>query len=173
MLFWISPKISPILYSMVSRPAGLVLEAAQVGKQLLVDEVVQVVAGLRVVVVELSVPIFGRGPGFPAIGPLQHEGRTSCPKALPRPPVLLQPVEVFQEQQPRGLLGVVQLGGAASLLAKDIVDIPKGLFKHEGCPALYANARTPGAGVQRTFAGRPEWNLLENQSTEGAEISGA
>jgi hypothetical protein len=113
------------------RSAGLVLEAAQVGKQLLVDKVVQVVAGLRAVVVELSVFIFGRGPGFPAIGLVQHEAVLLARKPRLVRPVLLQPVEVFQEQQPRGLLRVVQLGSATSLLAENVVDIPEGLFEHE------------------------------------------
>ena len=44
--------------------------------------------------------------------------------------VLLQPVEVFQEQQPGGLLGVVQFGGAAGLFPEDVVDVFEGLFKH-------------------------------------------
>ena len=43
--------------------------------------------------------------------------------------VLLQPVEVFQEQQPGSLLGVVQLGGAAGLFPEDVVDVFEGLFK--------------------------------------------
>jgi hypothetical protein len=33
--------------------------------------------------------------------------------------VLLKIVEVFQEQQPRSLLGVVELGGAARLLSRE------------------------------------------------------
>ena len=45
-------------------------------------------------------------------------------------PVLLQPVEVFQEEQPGGLLGVVQLGGAAGLFPEDVVDVLEGLFEH-------------------------------------------
>ena len=44
--------------------------------------------------------------------------------------VLLQPVEVFQEQQPGGLLGVVEFGGAAGLFPEDVVDVFEGLFKH-------------------------------------------
>jgi uncharacterized protein with PhoU and TrkA domain len=44
------------------RPAGLLLEAVQVGEELAVDEVAQVVAGQRLVVVELAVLVLGRGP---------------------------------------------------------------------------------------------------------------
>ena len=44
--------------------------------------------------------------------------------------VLLQPVQVFQEEQPGGLLGVVQFGGASGLSAESVVDILERLFKH-------------------------------------------
>src|SRR3546814_19022478 len=44
--------------------------------------------------------------------------------------VLLKTVEVFQEQQPRRLLGVIQLRGATRLLPEDVVDVAESLFKH-------------------------------------------
>ena len=44
--------------------------------------------------------------------------------------VLLQRVEVFQEEEPGGLLGIVQLRGAAGLFAEDVVNVLEGLFKH-------------------------------------------
>ena len=56
------------------RPAGLLLEAVQVGEELLVDEVAQVVAGHRLVVVELAVLALGRGPAFPAIRLVEDVG---------------------------------------------------------------------------------------------------
>ena len=112
------------------RPAGLLLEAVQVGEQLLVDEVAQVVAGQRLVVVELAVLALGRGPAFPAIRLLEDVGVFLPVQRGLVGPVLLQPVEVFQEQQPRGLLGVVQFGRAAGLFPEDVVDILEGLFKH-------------------------------------------
>jgi hypothetical protein len=46
--------------------------------------------------------------------------------------VLLQSVQVFQEQQPGGLFGVVEFGGATSLFPKDVVDVFEGLFEHRG-----------------------------------------
>ncbi len=70
------------------RPAGLLLEAVQVGKELLIDEVAQVVAGQGLVVVELAVLALGRGPAFPAVGlvedvgvllPLQRGLHRPCP----------------------------------------------------------------------------------------------
>jgi len=69
------------------------------------------------------------------VGLVEHEGVLLARKLRLVRPILLQPVEVFQEQQPRGLLGVVQLGGAAGLLAKDIVDVLERLLE-QGCPCL-------------------------------------
>jgi hypothetical protein len=43
---------------------------------------------------------------------------------------VFQAFEVFEEEKPGGLLGVVELGGAASLLAEDVVNILEGLFEH-------------------------------------------
>jgi hypothetical protein len=42
-----------------------------------------------------------------------------------------RPVEVFQEEHPGGLLGVIQLSGATGFFAEDVVDVFEGLFKHE------------------------------------------
>ena len=44
--------------------------------------------------------------------------------------VSLRGVEVFQKQQPRTLLGVVQLAGTTGLFPEDIVDVFESLFKH-------------------------------------------
>jgi hypothetical protein len=41
-----------------------------------------------------------------------------------------QVVEIFEEEQPTGLLNVVELGCAARLLPKNVVDIPECLFEH-------------------------------------------
>jgi hypothetical protein len=50
------------------RPRGLLRKALEVGKELLVDEVAEVVAGQGFVVVERAVLALGRGPRFPAVG---------------------------------------------------------------------------------------------------------
>ena len=44
--------------------------------------------------------------------------------------VLLQSIEVFQEQEPGGLLGVIQFGGATGFFPEDIVDVLEGLLEH-------------------------------------------
>jgi hypothetical protein len=54
--------------------AGLLLEAVEVGKQLLVDEIAAVVAGEGLVVVDLAGLVLGSGPGFPTIGLVEDVG---------------------------------------------------------------------------------------------------
>jgi hypothetical protein len=48
---------------------------------------------------------------------------------------LLQGVEVLEEEQPRGLLGVVELARGASVLVQDIVDVLERLLEQR-CPCL-------------------------------------
>ena len=144
----ISPKISPILYSMVFGPRGLLLEAVQVGEELLVDEVAQVVAGHGLVVVELAVLALRRGPRLPAVGLVEDEGVLLALQRGFVGLVLLQAVEVFQEQEPGGLLGVVELGGAAGLFPEDVVDVLEGLFKHERAVS-FSNPDRDGADQNR------------------------
>ena len=43
---------------------------------------------------------------------------------------MLQGVEVFQEQEPGSLLGVVELAGTPGILPEDVVDVFEGLFEH-------------------------------------------
>ena len=50
------------------RPARLLFEAVQVGEELQIDEIAEVVAGLGLVVIELAILSFGRGSFLPAIG---------------------------------------------------------------------------------------------------------
>jgi hypothetical protein len=47
---------------------------------------------------------------------------------------------IFEEEEPRGLLGVIQLGGAAGLFSEDVVDVLEGLFKQT------KRARAAGTG---------------------------
>ncbi len=63
---------------------------------------------------------------------------------------MLQGVEVFQEEQPGGLLGVVELPGAPSILPEDVVDVFEGLFEPKGVRAegrrrrgKYSQIQTP------------------------------
>lgn len=44
--------------------------------------------------------------------------------------VALQGVEVFQEKQPGGLLGVIELTGTPGVFPEDIINVFKSLFEH-------------------------------------------
>ena len=112
------------------RAARLLLEAVQVGKELPVHEVAEVVAGQGLVVVEFAVLALGRSPAFPAIGLVEDVGVFLAVQRGLGALVLLKIVEVFQEQQPGGLLGVIELRGAAGFFPEDVVDVFEGLFEH-------------------------------------------
>jgi hypothetical protein len=98
-------------------------------------------------VVELAVLALGRGPAFPAVGCVEDVAvfLTAEPGFVGA--VLLQAVKVFQEKEPRSLLGVVQLGGATGLFPEYVVDVFKGLLKH-GHPLSAAFSHRPSKSVK-------------------------
>jgi len=49
--------------------------------------------------------------------------------------VLFEGVEVLEEEEPRGLLGVVELARGTSVLVQDIVDVLERLLE-DWCPCL-------------------------------------
>jgi hypothetical protein len=59
------------------RAAGLGLEALEVGEELAVGEIQEVIAGEGVVVVELAGLVLGRGPAFPAVGLVRTCGKVA------------------------------------------------------------------------------------------------
>ncbi|HZV88589.1 MAG TPA: hypothetical protein VFF95_13650 [Candidatus Binatus sp.] len=121
-----------------------VLEPAEERKELIVDEVAEVVARESFVVVNLAVAVraagsFGSGPSFPAIGLLEEESVLFALELGFRGALLLERFEVLEEEEPGGLLGVVELGGAAGFLAENVVDVFEDLFEHG--PANIKNLR--------------------------------
>jgi hypothetical protein len=80
-------------------------------------------------VVEPAGEVFGCGPAFPTVGFIENEGVFLPFELGLHGFVLLEAIEIFEEQEPSGLLGVVQLGGAAGLLAEHVIDVFEGLFK--------------------------------------------
>jgi hypothetical protein len=102
----------------------------QVGEQLAVDEGDEVVAGQSGVVVDLAVHALRRGPRFPAVGFIEDVGVFLAVEGGFGGLVVLQGVEVFQEQEPGGLLGVIQFAGATGVFPEHVVDIFEGLFEH-------------------------------------------
>ena len=103
--------------------------------------------------VNLAVLALGRGPFFPSVGLVEDVGVLLAFERGFVGFVLLQPIQLFQEKEPRSLLGVVQFGGAAGLFPEDVVDVFEGLFKHvsgfltgpQGRPhtTLYGIAKKP------------------------------
>jgi len=123
------------------RPAGFLLEALQIGEELSVDKIAQIIPRERLVVVRLAVFILGRGPGIPAVGRVQNVRVGLAVERSLGGFVCFQPVEVFQKQQPGSLLGVVELCGATGFFPEDVVDIFKGLFEHERVVIEIGNKR--------------------------------
>jgi len=112
----------------------------EIGKKLEVDEVAQIVAGFGFVVVhgwvfrsanrEIGVPGgLGRAPFVPAVGLVEEESVLFPFEGGFSGFVLLQCVEVFEEEEPGGLLGVVRLRGATGFSAEGFVNVLEGLFK--------------------------------------------
>ena len=60
--------------------------------------------------------------------------------------VFLKPIEVFEEQQPGGLLGVVELGAAASFFAEAVVDGAESLLERAGRFPMAATSRPCSLG---------------------------
>lgn len=106
------------------------LEGLEVGEELPVHEGDEVVAGQGPVVVDPTIRSFRCGPGGPAIGLIQNEGVALAVQSGLGGLVLLEAVQIFEKEEPRGLLGVVQLAGATRVLPEDIVDILEGLLEH-------------------------------------------
>jgi hypothetical protein len=93
-------------------------------------KVTQVIAGERLVVIELAIFAFGRRPGFPSIVFIENIAVSLALDLGLHHAILFQPIEIFQEQQPRRLLGITEFRRAAGFLVQDIVNISRGWFKH-------------------------------------------
>jgi hypothetical protein len=102
---------------------GALGEAVEVGEELLVDEVAEVVAGEGLVVVNLAVFVLRRGPDLPLVGLFEDERVFFAFEGGFVGLVVFQFVEVFEEEEPGGLLGVVEFGSASRFFAQDVVDI--------------------------------------------------
>ncbi len=76
--------------------------------------------------------VLGSCPAFPAVFFVEQVGVFLPFEGGLIAAILLQTVEILEEQQPGGLLGVVELGGAAGFFAEHVVDIFEGLFEHGG-----------------------------------------
>lgn len=104
----------------------------RLGKELAVDERDEVVAGEGGVGINLAVLALRRRPRFPAVRFIEGVGVALTVEGGFGGLVVFEGVEVFQEEQPRGLLSVIEFAGAAGVLPEDVVDVFKGLFEHGG-----------------------------------------
>jgi hypothetical protein len=120
------------------RVGGAVAELPKVREQAEVDELDQVGVGHGCVVVELAV-LLRRGPRLPAIRCI--EDRRVVPAVEDRSVLALrlEVVEVFEEEQPRGLLGVVELGREPLVVPHDAVYVVECVLEH-GCPICFRAA---------------------------------
>ena len=128
-VFYLAEDFTDLVFDSV-RAGGLLLEAVQVGEELAVDELDEVVAGEGGVVIDLAVFALERGPRFPAVGLVEDVGVFFTVEGGFGGFVVFEGVEVFQEEQPGGLLGVVEFAGAAGVFPEDVVDVFEGLFEH-------------------------------------------
>ena len=63
--------------------------------------------------------------------------------------VLLETIQVLEKQQPRRLLGVIQLRRASRLFPEDVIDVLEGLFKHR----QQAPGRCSWEGRRKAYTG--------------------
>ena len=115
---------------MVFGSVAFCLKACRYGNSFLIDEGEQIVAAQGGVVVNLAVFALRGCPAFPSIGLVEDVGVFLAVELGFGGFVAFEGVEVFQEQQPGCLFGVVQLAWAAGVFLKDVVDVLEGLFKH-------------------------------------------
>ena len=90
------------------RPRGLLLEPVEVGEEPGIDELDEVVAAERGVMVNFAGRILRRSPRGPMVGLVENVRVFPPLQRGLRGLVVLQSVEVIQEEQPRGLLRVVR-----------------------------------------------------------------
>src|SRR5665213_4334711 len=93
----------------------------------------------------------------------------------------LKIVEIFEEQDPRCLFGVVKFGSAPSLFPQDIVDILEGLFEHSlHSPDAFLSGRaverpknaTPSNKNSRVFRpGHPKLSTLNSAELNASPAS--
>ena len=101
-------------------------------------------------IIELAAGVLRCRPAVPAVALLENGRIGAALQDGHGGLVVFEPVEVLEEQQPGRLLGVVELGAAAGLLAQAIVDGAERLLKGAGRGA--AGGRGAGS-VRSTGAG--------------------
>ncbi len=114
------------------RGSSPLAEAPEGGEEDTIDKVNQVIPGQGRIWISCPVSLFRGRPLRPAVLLLNDKTVFPSLQFARQGPFLLQVIQVFEKEEPGGLLGIVQLRGAAALFPEYIIDIFKGLFKH-GC----------------------------------------
>jgi hypothetical protein len=110
----------------------------KVRKKFLVDEVAEVIPCQCLVMIERAVFVFGSGPALPPIRLIEDEGVFLPLQRRFRRFVFLQPVKVFEKQEPRSLFGVIEFRGATGFFSENVVNVPESLFEHSVAPQSIA-----------------------------------
>lgn len=105
-------------------------EALQIGEQLAVHIVDEIGPGLRAIVIEPALRVLRRGPASPAMALVDDRRVGAAGEVGVQRATFLQIVEIFEEEEPAGLLDIIEFGRAAGLLPEDVIDIPENLFEH-------------------------------------------
>ena len=105
--------------------AGPLLEPLEVGEQLPINELEEVITGQGGIVVDLPILPLGSSPDVPAVLPIQKVGVSLPLQFRFRGAVLLRSVEIFQEEKPGRLFNVVEFSRTPGLFPEDVVDILK------------------------------------------------
>ncbi len=75
-------------------------------------------------------PFLSERPSFPSVRLFENVGVFLPIQRGFISLVLLQPVQIFEEKQPRRLFGIIQFRGAARFFPENIVNVAKGLLEH-------------------------------------------
>ena len=94
-VLYLAKDFADFVFDGIRLIAGLGLEAVEIGKELLVDEIEKVIAAQRGVVVNLAVLALRRSPRFPAVGLVEDVGIALALQCRFGGLVALECIEVF------------------------------------------------------------------------------
>ena len=83
--------------------------------------------------------------------------------------VLLKVVEVFQEEQPGGLLGVIEFGGAAGFFPEDVIDVFESLFSRNSNGFFQWLAWQPAYKARLQYSDAEYFNLSDKDMRIAAQ----
>lgn len=99
LVLYLPEDLSDLLFDGVGT-AGLLFELLEIGEELLIDEIPEVIAGLCVVMIQVAAFVFRRGPAIPSIGSVEDIVVTLPGKRGFIRPIFLQVIQIFYEKQP-------------------------------------------------------------------------